>query len=117
MTVTVLMVPFVLVATMLVVQFGLAAYARHVAAGASQDGADTAAAFEADAGRGEAVARMLFDASAGQLTTSTRTASAASETTITVTVTADVVRVLPLFPAITISATGSANRERFVPEG
>ena len=114
---TVLMVPFVLIATMLVVQVGLAGYARHVAAGAAQDGADTAAAFEADIARGEAVARSLFESSAGQLATSTSTSSTATDSAIAVTIRAEVVRVLPLFPTITISATGSANRERFVPEG
>ncbi|WP_424341989.1 TadE/TadG family type IV pilus assembly protein, partial [Ilumatobacter sp.] len=48
------MVPFIIVGMMMVVQFGLAAYARQVVAGAAQDGADTGARAGSSPGQGVA---------------------------------------------------------------
>ena len=116
MTVTVLMVPLILIAMMLVVQFGLALYARQVLAGAVQDGAATAARVDSSPAAGEALANELIVTSAGQLLSSHSTSAGSDGEQVTVSASGRVVRVLPLMPAITISATGSATIERFEPQ-
>lgn len=116
-SVTVIMVPFILLVIMLVVQVGLAGYARKVAAGAAQQGALQAAVYEGSPGSGAAYAMDLFSASAGGVVTDSSASSSSTGNAVSVTINATVVRVFPLLPTFSISATGSANRERFVPEG
>lgn len=113
---TVIVVPVVVVAMMFLVQAGLAYHARQVVAGAAQDGAATGARHGASAAVGEAAAEALIAAGAGQLLISPDVTSSATAETITITVTGTVVKVLPLFPTFTISATSSASVEQFRPQ-
>jgi Flp pilus assembly protein TadG len=115
--VTVLMVPLVLIAMLLVVQFGLAYHARQVVAGASQDGAASGARRGSSPGAGAALADDLIAQSAGQLLTSHSSSASTSGDVVTVQSTGRVVRVMPFFPTITVRATASAAVERFEPQG
>jgi len=115
--VTVIMVPFILIGMMLVVQFGLAYYARQVMAGAAQDGAASGAREGSSVAAGKVVTDSLVNASASQLLSSYSSSAGSDGNVITVTARGEVVRVFPLFPSITVSATGSATIERFVPQG
>lgn len=115
--VTVLMVPFILIGMMLVVQFGLAYYTRQVMAGAAQDGAASGARDGASAPTGQVVADELAQSGAAHLLTSYSSSSSSDGNVITVTTSGTVIKVFPLFPSITVSATGSASVERFVPQG
>ena len=115
--ITVLMVPFILIGMMLVVQFGLAYYAQQVMAGAAQDGAASGARDGASASAGQAVADGLVQSSASQLLASYSSSSSSDGNVITVATRGNVVKVFPLFPSITVSATGSASIEQFVPQG
>lgn len=114
---TVLMVPVVLIAMMLVVQFGLAYHARQVVAGAAQDGAATAARRDGSIEAGVQLTDGLISASAGQLLRSHSVSGSRSGDLVTVTATGEVVRLLPLFPSVQVSATGSAAVEQFRPQG
>lgn len=116
-TVTVMMVPLVLITVMLVVQFGLAYHARQVMAGAAQDGAASAARQGSGVGAGASLADSLIEQSAGQLLTSHSTAGSSDGARVTVTARGRVVSVLPLFPSIDVSASGSAAIEEFEPQG
>lgn len=115
--VTVLMVPFILIGMMLVVQFGLAYYARQVMAGAAQDGAASGARDGASAASGQVVADELAQSGASHLLTSYSSSSSSDGNVITVTTRGNVIKVFPLFPSVTVSATGSASIEQFVPQG
>ena len=115
--VTVLMVPFILIGMLLVVQFGLAYYAQQVMAGAAQDGAASGARDGASATAGQAIADGLAQSGAAHLLTSYSSSSGSDGNVITVTARGKVLRVFPLFPSITVSATGSASIEQFVPQG
>ncbi len=118
-SVTVLMVPIILVGTMLIVQFGLAYYAQTVMSGAAQDGAATGARVGGSSGDGQALAESLVTQGAAHLLSSGAPyASAASDgNVVTVTTRGEVVKVFPLFPAISVGAKRSATVERFVVEG
>ena len=111
------MVPLVLVATMLVVQFGLAYHARQVLAGATQDGAASGARRESSAGAGAALADSLIEQSAGSLLTAHSSSGSSDGRTVTVVSTGEVVRVMPLFPTIAVRAQASAKVERFQAQG
>lgn len=111
------MVPFILVGMMMVVQFGLAYYAQQVMAGAAQDGAASGARDGASPAAGQAVADDLARSGASHLLTSYSSSSTSGANTITVTTRGNVIKVFPLFPSITVSATGSASIEQFVPQG
>lgn len=115
--ITVLMVPFILVGMMLVVQFGLAYYTRQVMAGAAQDGAASGARVGSSAATGQVVADELAQSGASHLLTSYSSTSGSDGNVITVTTHGKVIKVFPLFPSITVSATGSASIERFIPQG
>jgi Flp pilus assembly protein TadG len=115
--VTVLMVPFILIGLMLVVQFGLAYYAQQVMAGAAQDGAASGARDGASAPAGQVLADELAQSGASHLLTSYSSSSSSDGNVITVTTSGSVIKVFPLFPNITVAATGSASIERFVPQG
>lgn len=112
-----LMVPFIIVGMMMVVQFGIAMYARQVVAGAAQDGADTGARAGSSPGQGVATTDQLVSQAGGHLITGYSSSVASDGDIVTVTAQADVVRVLPLFPTITVRASGSASVEKFVAEG
>ena len=111
------MVPVVLLAVLLVIQFGLAYYARTVAAGAAQDGAAAAARRGSSPAEGISVTRSLIDQGAGALFESYTVNAATTPEVVTVRVEAKVVRVLPFFGPITVTAAGSARIEVFVPQG
>lgn len=114
--VTVIVVPVVVLAMMFLVQAGLAYHARQVVAGAAQDGAATGARHGASAAAGQATAEALVDAAAAQLLTGHTVTPTVTAETVTITVTGTVVRVLPLFPTFTVSATASASVEQFRPQ-
>ena len=116
-TVTVIMMPVIIIGMMLVVQFGLAMYARQVVAGAAQDGAASGARQGSSAAAGQVVTDTLVDQSAGHLLSSYSSSASSTGDIVTVTAQGNVVRVLPLFPTITVRASGSATVEQFVPEG
>jgi hypothetical protein len=102
---------------LLVVQFGLAYYARQVLAGAAHDAAAAAARERSGPGQGVALAEQLIGEAAGSLFDSHAVSTASDGDTITVTATGEVVSLLPFFGTITVTATGSANVERFEPQG
>jgi Flp pilus assembly protein TadG len=116
-TATVLMVPLVLLAMMLVVQFALAYYARQVVSGAAQDGAAAAARQHSSPGVGAALAEQLISEGAGSLLTAHSASGSSDGERVYVEASGEVVTVLPFFPAITVTATGSAAIEEFTPEG
>lgn len=111
------MVPFIIIGMMLVVQFGLAMYARQVVAGAAQDGAAHGALQGSSPGAGQAVTDSLVSGSAGHLLTGYNSSVASNGDIVTVTASGNVVKVFPFFPTITVSGSGSATVEEFVPEG
>lgn len=111
------MVPVVLLAVLLVVQFSLAYYARQVLAGAAHDGAVAGARLDSSPEVGASLTRNLIDGAAGSLLEShTTTASTVGEV-VTVTATGQVVSLLPFIGTIRVSATGTARVERFAPQG
>ena len=100
-----ILVPVVLISMLLVVQFGLAYYARQVVAGATQDGAAAGARRGSSGGAGAVLAGQLIASSAGHLLTSHSSSAATDARTVTVVSTGQVVKVLPFFPTITVHAT------------
>lgn len=117
MTATVLMVPVVLLALLLVVQFSLAYYARQVLAGATDDGAVAGARADSSAEAGAALTRTLIAESAGSLFDSQGATATVSGDRVTVTASGEVVSLLPFFGTITVTASSSARVERFEPQG
>ncbi len=115
--VTTIMVPFIIIGMMLVVQFGLAMYARQVVAGAAQDGAATGALQGSSPAAGQAVTDQLVDQSAGHLLNGYSSSVSSNGDIVTVRASGNVVKVFALFPTITVSGSGSATVEEFVPEG
>ena len=115
--VTVLMVPLVLIAMLLVVQFGLAYHARQVVAGATQDGAASGARRDSSGGTGAALADSLIEQGAGTLLVSHSSSGSSSGETVTVVSTGEVVKVMFFFPTITVNAQASARVEEFEPQG
>lgn len=113
MLVTVLVVPVVLIATLLVVQFAFAYHARQVVAGATQDGAASGARRQSSPAAGAELANGLIEASAGAVLASHSTSVANDGRRITVSGRGNVVRLLPFFPTITVAASASATLERF----
>ncbi|MFK8025152.1 MAG: TadE family protein [Ilumatobacter sp.] len=109
--------PFIIIGMLLVVQFGIGLYARQVVQGAAQDGADTAARSGSSIGDGLATTDSLVGLAGGHLITGFSSSGESSGDVVTISAEADVVRLLPLFPVITIRATGSASVEQFVPAG
>jgi Flp pilus assembly protein TadG len=113
----VIVVPVILLALMMVVQFSLAYYARQVLAGATQDGAAAAARQGSNPTAGQVLADQLIDEAGRNLLASHTTAGSATGTTVTVTATGKVVSLLPFFGSITVRASGSAHVEEFDPQG
>jgi Flp pilus assembly protein TadG len=116
-TATVVMVPVVLLAVLLVVQFALAFHARQVLAGAVQDGAAAATRLDASPSNGESLARQLIDASAGYLLDGTTVTADDNGTTVTVEASGRVVSLLPFVKPITVRASATAKHETFDPQG
>jgi Flp pilus assembly protein TadG len=116
-TATVIVIPVVLLAMLLVVQYGLAYYARQVLAGAAHDGAAAAAREQSSPAQGAALAEQLIGEAGGSVLDSYTATAASDGDTVTVTATGEVVSLLPFFGTITVKATGSANVERFEPQG
>lgn len=112
-SVTVLMVPFVLVGTMLVVQFGLAMYARQVVSGAAQDGAAQGALVGSSPQVGLATTDQLVAQAGGHLLSNYSSSHTSGADVVTISASADVVKLLPVFPTITVRAVGSAPVEQF----
>ena len=117
MTATVIVVPVVLLAVLLVVQCGLAYYAHQVAAGAAHDGAAAAARERSNPGVGAALAEQLVAQGGGSLFASYHATASSDADRVTVTVTGHVVSLLPFFGTITVKATGSAAIEKFQGQG
>jgi Flp pilus assembly protein TadG len=113
----VIVVPVVILALMMVVQFSLAYYARQVLAGATQDGATAAARQGSSPAVGQVLADQLINEAASNLLASHTTSATSSATTVTVTATGKVVSLLPFFGSITVRASGSARIEEFDPQG
>ena len=111
------MVPVVLLATLLVVQFALAYYARTVMSGAAQDGAAAAARQNATAAEGQSLTDSLVSEAAGSLLEHHTVTASSTGDTVTVRVEGEVVSLLPFFGTITVVATGSAHVEQFEPQG
>lgn len=114
--VSVIMVPLVMVALLMAVQFGLAYHVRQVLAGATQDGAASGARRESSAGAGATLADSLIEQSAGQLLTSHSSTGFSDGEVVTVESTGQVIKVMPLFPSITVRARASATVEEFEPQ-
>ncbi len=112
-----LMVPVVLLAMLLVVQFALAYYARTVIAGAAQDGASAAARQNASTGDGITLTDSLVSDAAGSLLDSHDVTASATGDVVTVEVRGEVVSLLPFFGTITVRAVASAPIEQFEPQG
>lgn len=117
MTATVLMVPVVLLATMLVVQFALAYYARTVIAGAAQDGASAAARQNASAADGVALTESLVVEGASSLLDSHAVTASVTDDVVTLEVQGEAVSLLPFFGTITVRASATAPIEQFEPQG
>lgn len=111
------MVPVVLLAMLLVVQFALAYYARTVIAGAAQDGAAAAARRDASVEEGAALTESLLDDAASSLLDSHTVSASSTGDSVTIEVEGEVVSLLPFFGTITIRATGTAAVEQFEPQG
>ena len=111
------MVPVILLATLFVVQFGLAYYARTVLAGATQDGAAAGARRDSTPSQGSALADDLINQSASALLSSHTAHASTDGRTVTVTAQGNVVSVLPFIGSITVRASASATVEQFDPQG
>lgn len=102
----------------MVVQFGLAFYARQVLSGATRDGAAAAARRGSSPGEGAAIAAQLIESSGGTLFTGTpQTTPTVSGRTVTITSSAQVVSLMPFFGNINVKASSSASLETFNPQG
>ena len=116
-TATVLMVPVVLLALLLVVQFGLAYYARQVLAGAAQDGAAAAGRLGSSTSAGVSLAETLIEEAGGSLFDSHNATASSSGNLVTVQASGEVVSLLPFFGTITVEASATAKVESFDPQG
>jgi len=89
-TVTVLIVPVVMVCVLLVVQFALAYHARQIASAAAVDAAHAEAAFDAPPNAGTDTAQRLLDANAARLLTNVTVTVIPDANDVTVTITGTV---------------------------
>lgn len=117
MTATVLVVPVALLTLLFVVQFGLAYHARHVLAGATQDGAAAAARPGAGPTDGADLARQLIADTTGTLLAGTAVVATQTASAVTVAADAKVVSLLPFLSGITVRASATAKLETFDPQG
>ena len=112
-----ILVPVVLLALLLVVQFALAFHARQVLAGATQDGAAAAARLDATTADGVTLTRQLVEAGAGSLLDDVTVSADEGPDTVTVRASGQVASVLPFFGSITVRASATAKVETFDPQG
>ena len=110
------MMPLIVIALMFVVQVGLAYHARQVVSGAAQDGAASGAVEGSSAAEGAATAQSLIEGAAGSLLNGLSVSGSQSGEVVTVSASANVVKVFPLFPTFTGSASSSASVEEFRPQ-
>ena len=108
--------PLIVLALMFAVQVGLAYHARQVVSGAAQDGAASGAVAGSSAAEGAATAQSLIEGSAGNLLNGLSVSGSQSGEVVTVSASATVVKVFPLFPTFTVSASSSASVEEFRPQ-
>jgi Flp pilus assembly protein TadG len=109
---TVIVLPALLLAFWLVLQYALVAHVRHVVQTAAQDAALAAASGSGDP---DAVANDLIGDAVGSLTSGVRVAPAVGPERATVTLEADVLQVFPI-GSFDVTVTASAPIERFVPQ-
>jgi len=112
----IVVLPTLLIAMMLVVQFALAMHTRQVMAGAAQDGAAAGAAADSSPGAGLAVTDSLVTSTVGGLVDDYSSSVTSNGADVTITVRANATKIFPLFPTITMTASASANVERFRPQ-
>lgn len=112
----IVVVPVLLITVLLVVQAGLALHARQVMSASAQDGAAAGAALDSSPGAGQAVTDSLVNTTVGGLVTSYNSTVSVSADEVTITTRANATKVFPLFPTISLTASGSAPIERFDPQ-
>lgn len=110
MLATVIVLPAMLLALWMVLQFALAQHVRHGAQTAAQDAALAGASHSGDPA---AVAQSIM-ASLGSAASNVQVSVSTSATWVTVTVTADVKQIVPM--SMTVTETASAPIEAFTPE-
>jgi Flp pilus assembly protein TadG len=111
---TTIALPFLILATMLVVQWALVWHGRHIAEAAAQDALRAARGYQATSADGRQAGERFLDAVAPRLLTSHRVDVTRTETTVTVHVHARVLSILTVgAPAVEETASGPV--ERFVP--
>lgn len=106
----------ILTATLMVVQFGLAYYARQVLAGAAQDGAANGARRDSTPEQGRILTEHLVDQAGSSLLTSYRAEVTIDADRVVVTVRGEVVSLIPFRGSIPVEASGSAPIEAFRPQ-
>jgi hypothetical protein len=111
------MVPLVLIATMLVVQFALAYHARQIVSAAVNDGATTAAARRSSLQVGISETNRILQYSGGSLFVTSSVSGSTTATDVTMSGSAQVISLIPFVSGITVTATASAPIETFRPQG
>ena len=111
------MIPVVLLALLLVVQFGLAYYARQVLAGAALDGAAAAGRQGSSPAAGVNLTETLIGEAGGSLFASYNATAASDGNLVTVQTSGEVVSLLPFFGTITVEARATQKVESFDPQG
>src|SRR5262245_19679977 len=113
-TVTVLVVPIVMLCILLGVQIALAYHARHIAEAAAADAAHAAAAYGAAADAGATTAKDILTTNATQLLDDVSVSVAVDADRVRVVITGTVENVVPGLD-LRVSGTGEAPVERFRP--
>ena len=108
------MAPALLLALMLIVQFGLYFHARNIAEQAAQEGAAAARRFDGTTAQGREAALQLLSVVGEGTLKNREVAVELTDETATVTVTGTVVSVVPGF-ALSISESASGPVEQYVP--
>jgi Flp pilus assembly protein TadG len=112
----VIIVPVIIIATMVVVQFALIWHGRHVAQAAAQTAARAAATYQGSADIGRADGDAYLAEVAPSLLPGRNISVNRDATTVTVTIHADVLTVIP-FGNFTIDERASAPVEAFTSTG
>lgn len=110
---SIVVLPVLLIMMLLVVQAGFAYHARQVMATAAQDGAALEAA---SPGSGKALTDELVTNAVGGLVNNYSSSVGSNGEDIIITTTAQATKVFPLFPTLTLTASGAATIERFEPQ-
>lgn len=111
---TVLVAPVLLLALMLIVQFGLYFHARNVAENAAQEGAAAGRRFDGSQADAAQRARLFLDELGPRMLTDSNVSAQRTPETATVTITGTVIA---LVPGLTLKVKESASGpvERYVP--